>query len=76
MRGSQKLTEVLWPKLKLSVVVDFRMSSTAQFADYILMYSALGGTTDQLDVAKDMPDETIDGANSRSYMYAWIMSGK
>jgi len=52
------------------------MDTKAQFADYILMYSALGGTTDQLDVAKDMPDETIDGANSRSYMYAWIMSGK
>ncbi|HCH34625.1 MAG: Endo-1,3(4)-beta-glucanase [Candidatus Saccharibacteria bacterium GW2011_GWC2_48_9] len=52
------------------------MDTKAQFADYILMYSALGGTTDQLDIAKDMPDETIDGANSRSYLYAWIMSRK
>ncbi len=52
------------------------MDIDAQFADYILMYSALRGVSDQLNIAKSMRDETIDGANSRSYLYAWIMSQK
>lgn len=55
VRGSQKLTEVLWPKLKLSVVVDFRMSSTAQFADYILPAAAWYETTDHKWVTPLVP---------------------
>ncbi|MBK6657502.1 MAG: molybdopterin-dependent oxidoreductase [Proteobacteria bacterium] len=35
-RGSQKLLEVLWPKLKKAVVLDWRISSTARHADYVL----------------------------------------
>ena len=45
-----------------------------QFDDYLLMYESLHGVTDQLERAKQLPDTSIDGANSRSYMYAWIMS--
>ncbi|MBI2890836.1 MAG: molybdopterin-dependent oxidoreductase [Nitrospirae bacterium] len=39
VRASHKLLEVLWPKLKLIVVTDVRMSSTALWADYVLPVS-------------------------------------
>jgi len=35
-RSSQQLLDVLWPKLKMAVVLDWRMSTTARHADYIL----------------------------------------
>ncbi len=35
-RGSEKLLEVLWPKLKKIVVLDWRINSTARHADYVL----------------------------------------
>ncbi|NMG56002.1 molybdopterin-dependent oxidoreductase [Aromatoleum aromaticum] len=35
-RGSEKLLEVLWPKLKKIVVMDWRINSTARHADYVL----------------------------------------
>jgi DMSO reductase family type II enzyme molybdopterin subunit len=35
-RGSEKLLEVLWPKLKKVVVLDWRITSTARHADYVL----------------------------------------
>jgi endo-1,3(4)-beta-glucanase len=47
-----------------------------QFGDFILMYDSLQKKEDYLEKAKSLPDEIIDGANSRSYMYAWIMSQK
>ena len=50
------------------------LSDSGQFDDYLLMYESLRGVTDQLDRAKKLPDTAIDSANSRSYMYAWIMS--
>ncbi len=47
----------------------------AQFDDYILMYESLNGSTSGLlDKAKQLPDTVIDDANSRSYLYAWLMS--
>lgn len=51
-------------------------SDNAQFADYILMLSSLHGMKNQLDRAKSLDDKFIDDANSRSYLYAWIMSRK
>lgn len=46
-----------------------------QFGDYILMYQVLADNPKQLlDVAKTLPDTAIDGANSRSYLYAWLIS--
>lgn len=45
-----------------------------QFGDYILMYEALRSKAGVLDKAKALLDKNIDGANSRSYLYAWIMS--
>jgi endo-1,3(4)-beta-glucanase len=44
------------------------------FGDYLLMYRALNGTASQLETARRLPDSRIDEANSRSYMYAWILS--
>ena len=35
-RGSEKLLEVLWPKLKKIVVMDWRINSTARHADLVL----------------------------------------
>lgn len=35
-RGSEKLLEVLWPKLRKIVVLDWRLNSTARHADYVL----------------------------------------
>lgn len=49
-------------------------AAAGQFDDYLLMYESLLGVTDQLERAKQLPDSSIDGANSRSYLYAWIMS--
>ncbi|MCU1551953.1 MAG: 1,3-beta-glucanase [Glaciihabitans sp.] len=45
--------------------------------DYLLMYSALEGGSAQAhaaSVARTQPSEFIDGADSRSYLEAWIMS--
>lgn len=40
IRASHKIMENLWPQLRLSVVLDFRMNSTAQHADYVLPCAA------------------------------------
>ncbi len=48
-----------------------------QFGDYLLMYSALGGTGQAkaaLAIARTLPEKFIDGGNSRSYLLAWIMT--
>lgn len=46
-----------------------------QFGDYILMYEALADNSKQLlPIARSLPDEYVDGANSRSYLYAWLMT--
>ncbi|MEM8648260.1 MAG: molybdopterin-dependent oxidoreductase, partial [Pseudomonadota bacterium] len=55
VRGSQKLLEVLWPKLKLSVAIDFRMSSTALQADYVLPAAAWYEVTDHKWVTPLVP---------------------
>jgi endo-1,3(4)-beta-glucanase len=50
---------------------------TVQFGDYLLMYSALEGSTQAtaaLATARTLPAQFIDDANSRSYLMAWIMS--
>ncbi len=49
-------------------------SQSSLFADYLLMYSSLIDPNNKLQQAKDIPIDKIDGANSRSYIYAWIIS--
>jgi endo-1,3(4)-beta-glucanase len=44
-----------------------------QFGDYILMYQS-HQDKNVLEKAKSLPQTAIDDANSRTYMYAWIMS--
>ncbi|CAN5254531.1 hypothetical protein BH11ACT2_BH11ACT2_13670 [soil metagenome] len=48
-----------------------------QFADYLLMYSALAGKTDAaaaLTKARALPEAQLDPGNSRTYLLAWIMA--
>lgn len=40
VRGGDILKEKLWPNLDLSVVLDMRMNTTAQYADYVLPCAA------------------------------------
>lgn len=46
-------------------------NDVGQFSDYILMYQASNGT-DTSTAARELSSMYIDGANSRSYMVAWI----
>ncbi|WP_210479855.1 glycosyl hydrolase [Naasia sp. SYSU D00948] len=47
-----------------------------QFGDYLLMYAALGGADrgELIEQANSLAPESIDGANSRSYLMAWMLS--
>jgi endoglucanase Acf2 len=46
------------------------------FEDYLLMYKSLINTDDALDAVNNLPASKIDSANSRSYMYAWVLSSR
>ncbi len=35
-RSAQRLIDVLWPKLRMAVCIDWRINSTAKYADYVL----------------------------------------
>lgn len=48
-----------------------------QFGDYLLMYSSLEGpsaATSAFSAARSLPNADIDQADSRAYLYAWILS--
>jgi endo-1,3(4)-beta-glucanase len=62
--------DVINAHIKEAVSIDYNV----QFGDYILMYSALADTKGRLEQARNLPEEFIDSANSRSYMMAWILS--
>jgi len=42
--------------------------------DYILMYEALSGQQNTLSIAESMSNQNIDTADSRTYLYAWLMT--
>lgn len=44
------------------------------FGDYMLMYNPSLSSEDKMKIAATLPDTVIDGANSRTYLYALIMS--
>ena len=44
----------------------------SKFKDYIVMYKALADPQGALADATTIGDADIDGANSRSYLYAWL----
>lgn len=58
----------------VSEAVGKQVNYNIQFGDYILMYDALKNKSSGMKNAIALPDAIIDGANSRSYMYAWIIS--
>ena len=45
-----------------------------QFGDYILMYESLVNREKAFEGAQKLPDANIDDSNTRTYMYAWILS--
>jgi endo-1,3(4)-beta-glucanase len=47
---------------------------TSKFKDYIAMYKALADPKGALVDASYIGDADIDGANSRSYLYAWLFT--
>ena len=55
-------------------------SYDAPFGDYALMYDSQGSPSSQsrsagqLELAQKLRPDTIDSANSRSYLYAWIIA--
>jgi DMSO reductase family type II enzyme molybdopterin subunit len=55
VRGGDQILKTLWPKLRLSVVIDFRMNSTGQHADYVLPAAAWYETTDHKWVTPLVP---------------------
>lgn len=57
-----------------TLITEAAITETSQFSDYILMLDSLRGDGTQLSKAQALTDIMIDNANSRSYMYAWIMS--
>jgi endoglucanase Acf2 len=64
-------------RIERSVTEATAGSFDKQFGDYLLMYSALGGTDaaqKALATARDLPEKDIDDGNSRSYLLAWIMA--
>jgi endo-1,3(4)-beta-glucanase len=53
-----------------------KSSHTTLFADYLLMYARLGGMSEATALAQlqRIPAASIDGANSRAYATAWILT--
>lgn len=45
-----------------------------QFGDYLVMYLALADPTAALADLGQVSDRSIDGANSRAYLTAWLLS--
>jgi hypothetical protein len=63
-------------RIRSNVAEALAKGPAPQFADLLLMYSALAGPDDAasaLQQARDLPDSALDGGNSRSYLLAWIM---
>lgn len=47
---------------------------TGQFSDYAIMLSSQYDASTSLGKARQIDDKAIDSANTRTYMYAWIVS--
>src|SRR5262249_11014179 len=62
VRGSEKLLEVLWPKLQTIVAIDFRMNSTSRHADFVLPAAGWYETTDHKWVTPLVPFNHVTNA--------------
>jgi endoglucanase Acf2 len=63
-------------RIRSNVAEALAKGPAPQFADLLLMYSALAGPDDAasaLRQARELPDAALDDGNSRSYLLAWIM---
>jgi len=67
VRGSHKLLDTLWPKLRKIVVCDFRMSSTALQADYVLPVASYYERTDHRYATPLMPYLHVGEAATKPY---------
>jgi nitrate reductase alpha subunit len=82
LRSSTKVRETLWPKLKLSVVLDWRMNSTGQYADYILPVAAWYERTGHKWVAALSPYLTVTNeavkpvGESKTEWTLWVLLSK
>lgn len=82
LRGSQKVRETLWPKLKLSVALDWRMSSTGHYADYVLPVAAWYERTAHKWVAALSPYLTVTNeavkpvGESKTEWTVWVLLAK
>ena len=57
-------------------LAEARSARTGLFADYLLMYGVLGGASRPAALRElaSLREKAIDGANSKSYAAAWILS--
>lgn len=62
VRGAQRVREVLWPKLKLVVAIDWRMNTTTRYADIVLPASTWYERTDHKWVTPLMPFDHVSVA--------------
>ena len=46
------------------------------FTDYLLMYNSYQNPAESLNAVRTFDTTKIDGANSQSYMYAWVVSSR
>ncbi len=51
-----------------------KQSDVYNFEDYLLMYEALNDPNAAFSKVTTLPEDDIDGATSRSYIYAWVVS--
>lgn len=64
-------------RIRANVAEALAGGAAPQFADAILMYSALAGPEDAaaaLEAARELPDGAIDDGSSRSHLLAFLMS--
>jgi len=78
VRGNQKILEVLWPKLKLIVAMDWHMNTTTRHADIVLPASTWYERTDHKWVTPLMPFSHVTVAATKplgeSQDDFWIIS--
>lgn len=65
VRSSNKILEVLWPKLKLIVALDWRMNTTTRNADIVLPASTWYERTDHKWVTPLMPFDHVNVAATK-----------
>ncbi len=71
--GSEYLTLINNEMIKKHLN-ETRFPQQKMFFDQLLMYKAIENPKEALKLFEDIDDKDIDGGNSRSFLYAWIVS--